>query len=179
MSTTIDVFTGLDDNGVSINDANFQAYKQQFHFFIQLTAEDRMAVNAVAKQRLPLIQQAQEFANSYKKELMLSDEALDRFNRISFDYQKLDAHLERVRVFHEGLDDTVLQIGSNCYADSLMIKDLAELAIKRGIPGMEHVYNELAKYWERATAPKKKDETSTETPDGGPNPKPIPGNEPA
>jgi hypothetical protein len=140
---------------------------------VQLTTDDRVAANGVGRMRLPFIQQAHTFANAYKDQLMLSNDALAKINRMMLDFLELDKLLERLRVFQEGLDDTVLLIGSNCYKESLLVKDLAEIAVKRGVPGMEHVLKELSQYWE-STGGKKKD-NGTDTP----NPDPAPGNAPA
>lgn len=144
-----DVITGLNDFRVAQIKALLNQLKGELPFLIQLTKELRKKENAVAEGRLPFVLHAAETVENHGAVLLMTNAMIDDIKRISYDFKHLSEILGLLDSLHEGVSDTTMRIGANCYEESLMVRDMVALAIRRGVPGMETIYDELSTIWER------------------------------
>ena len=170
-----EIVTGLDPTTVARIKGHINVLRSEFTYFTQLTKEQRMAANAVAEGRLPMVIAGAEHGVNYQQQLGFPVAESQQLARMAYDFKVLTEIKKMLDVFMEGLSDTTMQIGSNCYDQVLIVRDLAEVAIRRGVPGMETVYDELSLNFERS--PKPKDQTNGNDNNGGANGQPSPGNE--
>ena len=173
-----DIVTGLDAVRVARVKALISALKAELAFLIQLTAEERQSANAVAEGRLPFVQASTKAAINYATELLLTPDMVAKIERISYDFEAMSEINHLMESLAEAIADTTMYIGSHCYNESRLVRDMTELAIKRGVPGMETVYEELSTPWERSSKPKSNGNGNGSSSNGGPNDQPIPGPEP-
>jgi hypothetical protein len=170
-----EIVTGLNPVIVARIKAHIAVLISEFNYLIQLTKEQRKSANAVAEGRLPMVILGAEHGVTYQQQLGFSIAESQQLARMAADFKALSEIQKLLDVFMEGLSDTTMQIGSNCYDQVLIVRDLAEVAIRRGVPGMETVFDDLSGNFERS--PKPKEQTNGNGNNGGANGQPIPGNE--
>lgn len=56
--------------------------------------------------------------------------------------------LKLLESYVEAVRDTTMLSGAICYEKSRLVRDLVALAIRRGKPGMESVYDALSHLWD-------------------------------
>lgn len=167
--------TGLDANRVTQIRAAIAQLKQEFDFFVQLTASDRTSLNAVADARLHFIQAAADVCNEHGSVISMDQEDRDALTAAIYDFEKLSAMVEVLESFMESLKDTTMLAGAICYDKSLLVRTLVELAIRRGKPGMESVYSSLSHLWENS----ERNSGNGNSNNGSNNNQPVPENVPA
>jgi hypothetical protein len=161
-----DVFTGLDDHAVSRANVLLDGLDSIFTFFVKLTPEERMALPSIGDRRFSFVAKNYRFANRHS-DLLPPFRDIHNYRRSYYDHEQLTQLFDRVAAMHEGLNDTLMQVGANTYDYALTFYGMAEKAAKGGQPGTETMYKSLAKHFARinsdqdATAdePKGKDAT--------------------
>lgn len=159
-----DIVTGLTEARINHILSLIAALKAELDFLIQLDKKERSAENGVAEGRLPFTQGASEVGQINGNEINLpADEQAD-LARMSFDHAGMIKILKQLKALLEGVSDTTLKIGANLYERCLIVRDLVEVAIRRGVPGMESVYEELSYLWEnRQVKPSNDSEVGTDS----------------
>jgi hypothetical protein len=148
--------------------------KAELDFLQQLIADERSGLNAVAEARYPFIKKASEATANYLTELAMPADEVAAIATSYGDFDDMHSIHGLFESLGEGISDTTMLLGAICYQKCLIVRKYAELAILRGVPGMEKVYQELSHLWERSSPPKENGKGAN----GGVNP-PVPGNEPA
>ena len=148
-----DIVTGLNDAQVARIRTLIQALKTEMAFRVKRTPEERQALNSVDQGRRPFVDLAAEYTRDYHVDLMIDANEMARTARIAYDFEMMKVIETELASLFEGVNDTTMQIGSNLYMTSLVVKDLVEVAIKRRKPGMETLYENLSKLFERSPKP--------------------------
>lgn len=126
-----------------------QQLEDELDFVTKLTPDDRQSVNGVDQGRLPFVELTEEYSAEYTEVLEISTASRDKIARNNFDFRALRAILTKLQSLTEGVSDTTLLIGGICYDEGLIVKTLVEVAMRRKKPGVEVLWDNLMKLFER------------------------------
>ncbi len=149
-----DIMAGLAPVKVARIKALIGELRDLTSFRIKRTPEERQSLNAVDQGRAPFVDLGAEFTKDYHADLMIDADEVARTARINYDFKAMSEIETDLHSLFEGISDTTMQIGHNCYNTALVVKDLVGVAIRRRKPGMETLWDRMAKLFERGSQPK-------------------------
>jgi hypothetical protein len=162
-----DLVTGLDAVRITRIMQLLQQLETELDFVIKLDPDDRQSVNAVDQGRQPFVDLTRDYTANYTTLLEISNDMRDKIARNNFDFRALrDVHT-KLKSLTEGVNDTTLLIGGICYDEGLIVKTLTEVAMRRKKPGVETLWDNLMKLFDRPG--RKGNGTDTEAEDNGGN----------
>jgi hypothetical protein len=160
-----DLFTGLDAARIARIMQLMQQLEAELDFVIKLDPEDRQSVNAVDQGRQPFVDLTRDYTAKYTALLEISNDMRDKIARNNFDFNALREMLTKLESLTEGVNDTALLLGGICYDEGLIVKTLTEVAMRRKKPGVETLWDNLMKLFDRPG--KKRNEGNTDVEDNG------------
>jgi hypothetical protein len=163
-----DLDTGLDAARIARIMQLLQQLEAELDFVIKLDPEDRQSVNAVDQGRQPFVDLTRDYTANYTALLEISNDMRDKIARNNFDFRALREIHTKLKSLTEGVNDTTLLIGGICYDEGLIVKTLTEVAMRRKKPGVETLWDNLMKLFDRPGR-KGNGGDSQEGGDNGPN----------
>ncbi len=144
-----DLVTGLDAARIARIMQLLQQLEAELDFVIKLDPEDRQSVNAVDQGRQPFVDLTRDYTANYTALLEISADMRDKIARNNFDFAALRGMLTKLESLTEGVNDTTLLLGGICYDEGLIVKTLTEVAMRRKKPGVETLWDNLMKLFDR------------------------------
>ena len=144
-----DLFTGLDAVRITRIMQLMQQLEAELDFVIKLDPKDRQSVNAVDQGRQPFVDLTRDYTAKYTALLEISNDMRDKIARNNFDFNALREMLTKLESLTEGVNDTALLLGGICYDEGLIVKTLTEVAMRRKKPGVETLWDNLMKLFDR------------------------------
>ena len=144
-----DLVTGLDAVRITRIMQLLLQLEAELDFVIKLDPEDRQSVNAVDQGRQPFVDLTRDYTANYTTLLEISTDMRDKIARNNFDFAALRSMLTKLESLTEGVNDTTLLLGGICYDEGLIVKTLTEVAMRRKKPGVETLWDNLMKLFDR------------------------------
>ena len=160
-----DLVTGLDAVRITRIMQLLLQLEAELDFVIKLDPEDRQSVNAVDQGRQPFVDLTRDYTANYTTLLEISTDMRDKIARNNFDFKAMREMLTKLESLTEGVNDTTLLLGGICYDEGLIVKTLTEVAMRRKKPGVETLWDNLMKLFDRPG--KKRNEGNTDVEDNG------------
>ncbi len=160
-----DLVTGLDAVRITRIMQLLLQLETELDFVIKLDPVDRQSVNAVDQGRQPFVDLTRDYTANYTTLLEISTDMRDKIARNNFDFAALRSMLTKLESLTEGVNDTTLLLGGICYDEGLIVKTLTEVAMRRKKPGVETLWDNLMKLFDRPG--KKRNEGNTDVEDNG------------
>ena len=160
-----DLVTGLDAVRITRIMQLLLQLETELDFVIKLDPVDRQSVNAVDQGRQPFVDLTRDYTANYTTLLEISTDMRDKIARNNFDFKALREMLTKLESLTEGVNDTTLLLGGICYDEGLIVKTLTEVAMRRKKPGVETLWDNLMKLFDRPG--KKRNEGNTDVEDNG------------
>ena len=160
-----DLVTGLDAVRITRIMQLLLQLETELDFVIKLDPVDRQSVNAVDQGRQPFVDLTRDYTANYTTLLEISTDMRDKIARNNFDFKAMREMLTKLESLTEGVNDTTLLLGGICYDEGLIVKTLTEVAMRRKKPGVETLWDNLMKLFDRPG--KKRNEGNTDVEDNG------------